>query len=185
MLDEAGGVQEPDLGAYHCGDRSCRGEYVIEQAPDKIWLVAFEEDRLNATHPLWRMTGWHRDDDGFEGDVVDVSQDWTALPDRALRFKAMHNHGQLDVMIGLRGGTLVVLALGDVNREDTSAVYAPRGGTCTHACPTLESFERPTLQRSKTRSSAQAVVDMFMAPMVSGPASWDRVHEPVVPAESP
>ena len=185
MLDEAGGVQQPNLGAYDCGDRWCRGEFVIEQAPDKIWLVTFEEDRLNDTHPLWRVTGWHHDDDGWDGDVVEPSQDWSVLPDHALRFKAMHNHGQLDVLLGLRGGKLVVLQLGDVNRDDTHADYAHHGGACTHACPTVASFERPTLQRSKTRSNAQAVVDMFMAPMVSGPAPWDRLSEPASPPEIP
>lgn len=185
MLEEAGGVQEPNLGAYHCGDRSCRGEYVIEQAPDKIWLVTFDEDRSSDTHPLWRVTGWHRDDDGWDSDVVNASDAWTVLPDRALRFKAMHNHGQLDVFLGLRGGRLVVLELSDVNREDTNAVYARRGGACTRACSALASFERPRLRRSRTWTDVQAVVDMFMAPMVSGPAPWDRLREPAVPPESP
>lgn len=171
-------------GAVSCGDHDCRGAYVIEAAADAIWMITFGEQRLGPKAETMRVAAWK---DDWYADELDLAAGtspktgdptWQIVDDPALRYKAMHNHGQLDVLFALRGGKPVVLELDDSNREDTRIKYATKG-TCTRACPTVASF---TYTRKNAGSDdGHAVMHMWMNPAVSGPAKWTDVHEPAAP----
>ena len=165
---------------YLCSGHECRGELLVELAPDKITLVAFEEDNGSpAPHLLWRVMSW----EPFHWVPVDYDaeaakpDDWRVLDDPAFRYKLIHNHGECVVLLGVRNGTLAVLEVHDINsrQRDQDFAFATEG-VCTSACPTLASFQRGKLPRRP--SPAQNLVDMYMTPVVVGPTTWSALADP-------
>jgi hypothetical protein len=179
VLDE-GGETNPSPYYYACSGHECRAELLVELAPDKIVLVAFEEDNGSpAPHLLWRVMSWdpfHWVPEGYDAEAAKPA-DWRVLDDPAFRFKVMHNHGAAEVLLGLHGGALVVFEVHDVNsrQRDQDITFATEG-VCAPACPTLASFQRTKL--AKRQSPAQMLVDMYMRPIIVGPTTWSALSDP-------
>jgi hypothetical protein len=155
VLDEGGEKSEQPYD-YVCGDHRCRAVLIVEHAPDKISLVAFDEDTGSpAPHLLWRLwrvMSWTPYAGVPEGHDATTAKpdDWRVLDDHGFRYRLVHKHGEIDVLIGLRDDTLVVFEVHDTNsrHSDVDAEYAREGGCHPRCpCPTLASFQHARLAK--------------------------------------
>jgi hypothetical protein len=174
---------------YVCGnnEHTCRSVMIVEEATDKIWAIGYVAERMaKGPEMLMRVVKWEPAEWNGESSEDMLSapppESWRTLDDPALHFKMLHNHGELDVLYGLRGGTFVMLEVHDYHSRhgDTDVMYAKRG-VCRSKCPSLASFESSRLP--KQPDEAHSLVDMYMAPTIAGPTTWAALREPPVPTE--
>jgi hypothetical protein len=134
-------------GQVLCGERACRGVYILEEGPGRFWLVSYTDQR-------WGHTGaFHADD----GDATPAT--WTVLSDTAIEHHQSHNKGTTVVRFAIRDHAVVVLELHDsIRAGDIHEVHA-KNGRCTRKCPTLEA------------EAASGPLEWYMHPIVVGPAA--------------
>jgi hypothetical protein len=162
-LAALGGTAANDDSPVFCGGRACRGAYVIEEAPGKIWLVSYTDERWGATLAFKAPDTWP---------PPDGTPRWATLRDVAIEHRQAHDVGKQVVRFALRDGDVVVLEMHDVIPQgEVDEVYAA-GGKCKRGCPTLvERAGRDTL-------------GWYMQPVVVGPvARISELREPAPPAD--
>jgi hypothetical protein len=119
-------VLEPD------DQQDGRGAYLIEAAPDTLWLITFRVD--GRTLPWGPMTG-----ESTESDPV-----WRQRSDRWIDHEQGHHRGGETVHVALRRGRPAVLVYeytGDADSEVTERRRFARDGVCTEPCPALAGFD--------------------------------------------
>lgn len=155
---------DPD-GPVLCGRAACRGAYVIEEAPGKIWLVSYTDQRWGSTLAFHGSDTWP---------PSDARPAWERLSDLAIEHHQSHDQGVQVVRFALRDHDVVVLEMHDSIRDgDADEVYGA-DGHCLRRCPTL-------IERAK-----RDTLGWYMQPVVVGPvARIADLHEPPPPPDQP
>jgi hypothetical protein len=104
---------------------ACRGAYLIEQAPGKLWVIGFSDNRWGPTTPFHAQDVESSAEPTFE----------TADEDQLVH-RQMHNHGTEILGIGFRSGKLAMIEIHDSNRQgDDDRVCKSKT-----SCPDLAKF---------------------------------------------
>jgi hypothetical protein len=162
-LAALGGKAATDTDPIVCGNDACRGAYVIEEAPGKIWLVSYTDQRWGFTQAFHGPDSWP---------PAEATPRWEADRDIAIEHHQNHNLGTQVVRFALRDDDVVVLEMHDeIRAGDVDEVNAP-DGKCKHRCPSLvERARRDTL-------------GWYMQPVVVGPvARVADLREPAAPPD--
>ena len=127
-LEASGGTSvDGSLGLEQaCGNNACRGAYLVEQAPGRLWVIGYSDGRWGPIKP-------------FHGDDAGATQPpaFQAFDDTSIVHRQMHNHGTEILEIGFSQGRPSILSIHDSNRAGDDDRF------CTHRdrCPALATFD--------------------------------------------
>lgn len=109
-----------------CGNDACRGAYLVEQAPGRLWVIGYSDGRWGP------ITPFHADAAAAAGPPA-----FQAYDDRSIIHRQMHNHGTEALEIGFSQGRPAMLSIHDSNRAGDDDRF------CTHRdrCPALATFD--------------------------------------------